>query len=200
MVVGLTGGIASGKSTVSHLLRDLGGYIVDADVVARKVVEPGQPAWKEIVNHFGNGILLDDGRIDRPKLGGIVFRDAKEREILNRIVHPEVRREMEKMTEEIRKVKPETIVVWDVPLLIEGGLYKLVDRVIVVYVNEATQLTRLMERDSLCEADAKRRIAAQMPLSEKIKYADYLIHNDGTLEETRGQVYKIWNDLTGLLH
>ncbi|GIM47127.1 dephospho-CoA kinase [Collibacillus ludicampi] len=199
MVIGLTGGIASGKSTVSNMLRDLGGFIVDADLIARKVVEPDQLAWREIVEHFGEQILLEDRSINRTLLGSIVFQNAREREVLNRIVHPRVREEMIRQTEEIRERKPRGIVIWDVPLLIEGGLYQWVEKIIVVYVDPATQLRRLMKRDSLSETEAKRRIAAQMPLAEKVKFADFLIHNEGTLEDTRKQVNRIWNEIKASL-
>jgi dephospho-CoA kinase len=199
MVIGLTGGIASGKSTVSNMLRDLGGFIVDADLIARKVVEPDQLAWREIVEHFGEQILLEDRSINRTLLGSIVFQNAREREVLNRIVHPRVREEMIRQTEEIRERKPRGIVIWDVPLLIEGGLYQWVEKIIVVYVDPATQLRRLMKRDSLSETEAKRRIAAQMPLAEKVKFADFLINNEGTLEDTRKQVNRIWNEIKASL-
>ncbi|GAX89498.1 dephospho-CoA kinase [Effusibacillus lacus] len=198
MIVGLTGGIATGKSTVSQMFRELGAPIVDADVIARTVVEPGRPAWRDIVSHFGEDILLSDRTIDRPKLGGIVFSNAAERDKLNRIVHPRVRKEAGRQVAEYLRKDPNRPVIQDVPLLIETGLYRQMDKVILVYVDEQTQLHRLMERDGVSEKEAMKRIRAQMPIEDKKSYADYVIDNRGGLDQTRRQVMRIWEELRSL--
>ncbi|MFC4769930.1 dephospho-CoA kinase [Effusibacillus consociatus] len=198
MIVGLTGGIATGKSTVSSMFRQLGAPIVDADVIARLVVEPDRPAWRDLVAHFGEGILLPDRSIDRVKLGSIVFSDVSQRDKLNRIVHPRVREESSRQIALHLEKDPKRPVIQDVPLLIETGLYKQMDKVILVYVDEETQLKRLMERNAMTEEEAIKRIRAQMPIEEKRRYADYLIDNRGTLEETRVQVERIWEELRKL--
>lgn len=195
MIIGLTGGIATGKSTVSKMFRELGAPIVDADRIARLVVEPDQPAWHDLVAHFGGEIVLPDRTINRPKLAGIVFSDASERDKLNSIVHPRVREESACQVAEYLREDPKRPVIQDVPLLIETGLYKQMDKVILVYADAATQLERLTERDQMSEEEARKRIAAQMPIEEKRSYADFLIDNRGTLDETRLQVVRIWEEL-----
>jgi len=196
-LAGLTGGIASGKSTVSGFFRSLGAQIIDADVLARQVVEPGKPAWREIVDHFGKGILLPDGAIDRKKLGAIVFQDPIQREALNRRVHPRVLEEETRLYRELRSRYPDALILLDAALLIEVGAYKRLNTLIVVYVDEQTQLRRLMHRDRIPAEEAWSRIRSQMPLSEKIKYADYVIDNRGSLEETRRQVEEIYQTFMG---
>ncbi|BCJ88035.1 dephospho-CoA kinase [Effusibacillus dendaii] len=198
MIAGLTGGIASGKSTVSKMFRELGAPIVDADIIARLVVEPDRPAWQGIVEEFGTEILLSDRTIDRTKLGSIIFADASRRDKLNRIVHPRVREEAARQVEQFLREDPKRPILQDVPLLIETGLYKQMDKVIVVYVNEETQLQRLMQRDGSTKAEAMQRIRAQMPIEEKKKFADFLIDNSGSLEGTRQQVEQIWEELNRL--
>lgn len=192
LVVGLTGGYASGKSTVARIFVELGAVLVDADQLARKVVEPGKPAWSEIVAHFGNGILLENGEIDRKALAEIIFSDEKERERLNSIVHPRVLEEELKAIDEIRGRKPEAVVIMNVPLLIERGHFNYCDRIVVVTVDEETHIKRLMGRDGFTREEAVRRISSQMPLSEKVKYADFVIDNNGSIEETRREVGKIF--------
>ncbi|UOF92667.1 dephospho-CoA kinase [Fodinisporobacter ferrooxydans] len=193
MIVGLTGGIASGKSTVSHMFRKLGAHIVDADVMARRVVEKGRPALQEIVHAFGPGILLEDGTLNRTKLGEIVFREEQSRKRLNEIVHPRVREEVQADTTTFLQSHPDGIVIHDIPLLFESKLEHTVQAVIVVYVSEEVQRKRLMERNNLTAEEANRRIAAQMPLREKVQRADYKIDNEGTLEQTERQANQIWN-------
>jgi dephospho-CoA kinase len=195
--VGLTGGIASGKSTVSHIFRSLGAQVIDADILARQVVEPGKPAWQEIVHSFGKDILLPDGQIDRKKLGAIVFQDPVKREVLNQIVHPRVFEEKNRIYQDLRRKYPEALIIVDAALLIEAGSYKRLSKLIVVYVDEQTQLRRLMLRDGISAEEAWLRIRSQMPLSEKVKYADYVIDNRGSLEETRRQVEEVYKKLMG---
>ncbi|KAH8117394.1 CoaE-domain-containing protein [Phellopilus nigrolimitatus] len=186
-VVGLTGGIATGKSTVSSLFKSHSVMVVDADIIARQVVLPGTRTHSQIVAYFGNGILHPDGSLDRPKLGAVIFGDEQKRRQLNSIVHPAVRRAM--LWEVIKGwVRGERYCVIDVPLLIETGLYKCVGKVIVASCSEDMQLMRLMSRDNLSEEDAMARIKSQMPITEKAKYADAVIDNSGTLDELREQV------------
>ncbi len=190
LVVGLTGGIASGKSTVSNMLKEMGITVIDADVEARLAVEPGEPAYEKIVACFGKEILLEDGSINRAKLGAIVFSDEEKRLQLNRIVHPEVRKRMiDKRDRAIRG--GEQLIVMDIPLLLESKLTYMVDKVLLVYVDEDTQLRRLMKRNNFSKEEALSRIRAQMPLKEKIRYSDAVIDNNGTVEKTREQLLRI---------
>ncbi|KAI0780541.1 CoaE-domain-containing protein [Trametes elegans] len=187
LVVGLTGGIATGKSTVSSLLRAHGLPIVDADVLARKVVEPGTPALAAIARAFGPGVLRADGTLDRAALGALVFADEGKRRVLNAIVHPAVRREM--VWSVLRCWwRGERVCVLDVPLLIEGGLWKWVGKVVVVYCSAEIQLQRLMKRDSSSREDASSRLNAQLPIAEKVKYADVVVDNSGSLQDLERQV------------
>ncbi|MFP7493340.1 dephospho-CoA kinase [Terribacillus saccharophilus] len=194
IVIGLTGGIASGKSTVSNLFRDCNIPVVDADIVAREVVEPGEPALAAIVEAFGSDVLLVDGSLDRPKLGSIIFRDPKKREQLNTIVHPVVR---ERMTaDRDRLLTQHPAVVLDIPLLFEGDQLHLVDKIVVVTVDPQVQLERLMIRNDLTEQAALDRINSQMPLSEKAARADAVIDNNGSKAQTKVQLEKLlreWN-------
>jgi dephospho-CoA kinase len=189
-IVGLTGGEASGKSLVLQHFMNLGAYGIDCDLLSREVVIPCSKAWWEIVRVFGNDILQNDLAIDRKKLRAIVFSDHTQRAALERIIHPEVRRACAERIEAIKKIdtKPNALVVVDVPLLIETGMQNDFDTVIVVYVSEETQIKRLMARDDLTEAAARNLIGLQMPLREKLQFADYVISNEGTREETKQQV------------
>ncbi|RJS69384.1 dephospho-CoA kinase [Methanophagales archaeon] len=195
-VVGITGGVASGKSLVLSTFMNLGAYGIDCDVLSREVIRPCSKAWWEIVNFFGTGIVRNNLEIDRKKLRDIVFRDSEQRKILERIIHPEVwMRCMERM-EAIEKIEanPNVLVVIDVPLLIETGLQKKFefDKVIVVYVREETQIRRMMEREGITKEEAKKMIGIQMPLKEKLKFADFVINNEGPREETEKQVRKVF--------
>jgi len=191
ILLGLTGGIASGKSTVSQIFAAAGAHIVDADLVARSVVEPGKPAWKELQSRFGSEYFHADGRLDRKKMAELVFHDERARGILNRIVHPHVIAEEDHLIEEWRKKDRAGIVVLDAALLIESGSYRRVDRVLVVYVETEVQIRRLMERDSLSRQEALARLEAQMPLKEKLTYADYIVDTSGSRETTCRQVLEI---------
>jgi len=187
MILGLTGGIATGKSTVTGLLRERGIPVIDADAIAREVVEPGMPAYEAIVRHFGHEILQPNGQLDRKKLGDIVFSDEAERQVLNAIVHPEVRRVMREQAVEAEAAGA-PIVFMDIPLLFESKLQHMVEKIVVVYVPESTQLERLIERDELDEEQARKRMNAQLPIEEKKAWADYVIDNQGSREETARQV------------
>lgn len=187
LIIGLTGSIASGKSTVAKLLEKYKFPIVDADLVARIVVEPGQPALQQITAKFGEDILLEDGHLNREKLGGIIFKDPKKRQDLNAIIHPAIRKEMlEQRDKWLSDGHP--VVVMDIPLLFESKLQHFVEKILVVSVSEENQLRRLMERNELSEADARIRISSQLPLSVKEEGADAVIYNNESIEKTAEQL------------
>ncbi|PFT98420.1 dephospho-CoA kinase [Bacillus thuringiensis] len=195
VVIGLTGGIASGKSTVSEMFRELSIPVIDADVIAREVVEQGKPAYNKIVEVFGAEVLQQDGELDRPRLGSIVFYNEEKRLQLNKIVHPAVREEMNRKKEMYIKEGMQAVVL-DIPLLFESKLTSPVDRILVVAVKPHTQLERLMKRNNFSEEEATARIQSQMPLEEKVKNADEVINNDGTIMGTKTQlqvILKKWN-------
>ena len=197
LVIGLTGGIASGKSTVSAMFTDMGITVIDADIEARLAVEPGEEAYNEIVSHFGHDILEEDTTINRPKLGEIIFNNEEKRLLLNSIVHPAVRERMAKKREKA-EAADEKAVVLDIPLLFESKLTGLVEKIIVVYVDEQTQLERLMKRNGFSEEEASSRIRSQMPLKDKVGLADAVIDNSGSIEQSKQQLMNIlseWNVL-----
>jgi dephospho-CoA kinase len=195
IIIGLTGGIASGKSTVAGILEEKGALLLDADLIAREVVLPGKPAWREIRDWLGPSITGPDGAIDRARLGKLIFADPAARQRLNGIVHPRVTESFVTRTEEIRQQCPDAVVVYDVPLLIEAKMDRLVDLVVLVYAAEEIQLARLQSRDNLPAADALSRVRAQMPLAEKRAYADVVIDNSGSRAETLRQVNRFWKEL-----
>ncbi len=199
MNVGLTGGIACGKSTVSRMLETRGARIVDADRIARDVVQPGQPALLDIRETFGDDVIGADGFLDRKRLGSIVFGDETARKKLEAITHPRIRAEIARRMEEWNATEPGSLVVVDIPLLFESKLDKLYafEDILVVYVPRAVQLARLMARDGLSREDAERRIDAQMPIEEKRKLADVVIDNSGSPEETERQVEAYFSRKTG---
>lgn len=194
-VIGLTGGIASGKSTISMLLKNRGAVIIDADEIAREIITPGKPAWRAVIEHFGRDILMDEKNIDRKKLGRIVFSDRKLLETLNGITHPAIVREIKERLEHYRKENAKVVVV-DAALLLETGINSLVDEVWVVAVDEKTQLKRLLDREkNMSLEEAMNRIMAQMTLDEKIKMADKIIDNSGSIEETEQQIDELWREI-----
>ncbi|PTM58115.1 dephospho-CoA kinase [Desmospora activa] len=195
MIVGLTGGIATGKSTVSRMLKERGAAIVDADRVARQVVEPGTEGSSQIRERFGAAVFRSDGSLDRQALGRLVFADKKARLDLNRLLHPLIIRRMEAETNHLQADGFHRIIVWDVPLLIEEKMTNLVEVVIVVYIPVEEQKMRLTQRDGISIEEACSRIAAQMPIEEKKPFADALIDNSGTLAETERQVDALWQIL-----
>lgn len=196
-IIGLTGGIASGKSTVARMLVEKGAYVIDADELAREVVEPGREAWQEIVDWFGKGILQADGSIDREKLAEIVFNDRKKLRKLNSIVHPRVGKQLLVRTAEIGEKNPDAIIVYDVPLLIEAGMADIVDIVLLVYVPPEIQIERQQKRDGISRTAAETRLRAQMPLDDKRKMAHVVIDNSGTIAATAEEVEKKWPQLSG---
>jgi dephospho-CoA kinase len=187
MIIGLTGGIACGKSTVSRLLAEREARIIDADIIAREVVRPGEPAWSLIVDRFGQNILLENQELDRIKLGSIVFSDEAARLDLNAIIHPAVRKRMKELTEAAVQ-EGVRLIVLDIPLLYESKLEYMVEKVVVVHCTPEQQLERLMERNGFSREEALRRIASQMPVEDKKSRADYCINNSGTLFDTELQV------------
>jgi dephospho-CoA kinase len=192
IIIGLTGSVGTGKSTVTNFFRQLGAYIIDWDELARKVTRPHSKAWKEIVEYFGKGILNEDLTINRQKLAGIVFSDRGKVAKLNQIVHPEVFKEDERTTNEIRRLNPDAVIIKDIPLLFELTRPIFVDKIIVVSASERTQLRRLEEK-GMSREDAQNRMRYQLPLDGKIKSADFVINNDGPLEETKRQVEEIYS-------
>ncbi len=195
VVVGLTGGIASGKTTVCDMFQNLGAHKVDFDLLARRVVEPGKPAWKDIVSYFGRQVLQEDESIDRKKLSDIVFRDIEKRKKLESFTHPRIHEEFLKELREIASNNKNPIIIVDIPLLIELNMQYLFHKNILVYIPSEVQIKRLMERDKIDEEHAKRILKAQLPLDDKTGYVDYVIKNDGSLEDTRKQVDTIWDEL-----
>jgi dephospho-CoA kinase len=191
-VIGLTGNIGCGKSVVARIFEGLGARVIDADRIARLVVEPGEPAWKEIVRTFREGILNPDGTINRGKLGEIVFNDKEKRDALNSITHPKIVERIKELIEELRKEDVEVAIVEAALIVEKGGMKPLINDLIVVTADEETQIRRLIERDGFSREAALSRIKSQVPISEKVKYATYVIDNSGTLEGTRKQVEEVW--------
>ncbi|MDD9265814.1 dephospho-CoA kinase [Paenibacillus sp. GCM10023248] len=192
MNIGLTGGIACGKSTVSAMLVGRGALLVDADQIARDVVEPGSPVLEQVAAHFGQAVLQEDGTLHRKKLGQIVFGDAEARKQLESILHPPIRKQIREQMEAYESQYPDKLVVVDIPLLYESNLAHLFEQVMVVYVPRHVQLERLMVRDGLTESAANNRIDAQMSIEEKRKLADIVIDNSGTQEDTYAEVERFW--------
>lgn len=195
-LIGLTGGAGSGKSTVAGMFRELGATIVDADEAAHAVYAPGTPGFDAVVQAFGRDFVRD-GRVDRAKLGDLVFRDANARSRLNAIVHPRVRDWMaERTTEAVERGAD--VVIHDVPLLFENGLQGLYSKTVLVYARPETQLARLVAERGLSLARANSMLAAQMPIGDKRPLADYVIDNDGSFEDTRRQVNEVWSRVRSL--
>jgi dephospho-CoA kinase len=195
LIVGLTGGLASGKSTVARLFQEHGAIVLDADVLARQVLEPGQAAWRDLVRAFGTAILRPDRTVDRKQLAKIVFGEPAKLRKLNQLVHPRVAREQARLTREIKRKDPHAIVIYDAPLLIEAGAHKRMDCVIVVTADRRTQVARLQARNGFTPSEALRRIRSQMPLSKKRKLADYVLNGTLPIERLRVNVEQIFEQL-----
>jgi dephospho-CoA kinase len=193
LLVGLTGGIGTGKSTVARMLEKRGAVVFDADVLARQAVAPGTPGFDQVVERFGPNVLAPGGGLDREALGSIVFSDPAARRDLEGIVHPEVRRMFAEGCEEYRD--SDRVVVFSAPLLVETGMHTAFDLLIVVSAPVATQIERLMRGRGMAERDVQARIAAQLPLGAKAEVADILVDNEGTLEDLEGRVDRVWRDL-----
>jgi dephospho-CoA kinase len=198
LIVGLTGGVASGKSVVSRILKEEGAYLIDADQIARELVQPRASAWEELVKVFGKEILQKDGSIHRKKLAAKVFSDPKQRDLLNRTLHPRIKEEMGRRLKAIGQKDPEAIVVIDAPLLVETGDHREMDKVIVVISTEAQQIARLREREGMDQEEARRIMASQIATEEKVKVADFVIRNEGSLEETERRAREVFQELKGI--
>jgi len=193
--VGLTGGIASGKSTVATMFVKKGAHLIDFDGLAHEVQEPEKPAWKAVVHHFGKRILQPDKKIDRVKLGDIVFADKEKLIELNNIVHPIVFQEWHALLEKIRKKEKHSIVLSDVPLLFEVNMQHLFDLTMLVLIASEEQVSRLMTRNGVNKKEAEKRLRSQMPINEKIGLADIVIDNNGSILETEKIVRRVWREL-----
>ncbi len=199
-VIGLTGGLASGKSTVAAILRQLGAVVISADALAREVLEPGMEAYREVVAAFGPEVLQPDGRIDRARLASWIYADPAARRRLNDITHPRIRALLRREVARLQRWLPaDAVIVLDIPLLLDTAPREAfpLEGVVVVVVDEATQVSRLCRREGIEEEEARRRLAAQRPLWEKAAEADWVVDNSGTPEETRRQVESLWRQLRG---
>lgn len=190
MVIGLTGGIASGKSTVATMMAELGAVVIDADQIAREVVAPGQPTLKQIRETFGPKVILPNGELDRQKLGAIIFNDKESRMKLNQLIHPAIRKRMNELKNKALE-EGESFIVMDIPLLFESNLEGTVDKILVVYVPLEIQMDRLIHRDQMAREEALARIQSQLSLEEKKEKGHAYLDNSGTVAETRKQLIHI---------
>lgn len=193
MNIGLTGGIASGKSSVSELLVSLGAILIDADQIAREVMFPGHPVLVAVAKQFGQGVLLEDGTLNRKKLGELVFNHPEQLQALNDITHPAIRQEMKDRKLKYEEQFPGHLIVSDIPLLYESGLENGYEQIMLVYVPREVQIERLMKRDGMDKSQAIRRLEAQMDIEEKKQRADIIIDNSGDFEETKKQILAFWH-------
>jgi dephospho-CoA kinase len=198
ILVGLTGGVATGKSTVAKMFKQCGAAVIDADQLARDVVKPGKPAWRAIVTLFGKTVLNPDRSLDRQVLGSIVFRNRTKRRQLERIIHPRVAREQQRLVRRVAKRKPHAVVIYEVPLLFEAGVDKRVDEIIVVTADRETQIARLTKRNGLSRTEALRRISSQMPIAKKIQQADHVLNGTLPRPSLRKQVGQLIKSLRRL--
>ncbi|KAB3527260.1 dephospho-CoA kinase [Alkaliphilus serpentinus] len=195
-IIGLTGGIASGKSTASKILMELGAFAIDADIISRRIVELGTPTLKEIKKTFGDEYFNSVGELNRRKLGNYVFQNKEALEKLNEITHPAILKEIEREIIKNKKTSPKGVIILDAALLIEMGLHSLVQEVWLVTTTREQQLSRLIDRDKLTFEAAEDRILSQMSQEEKRPYADRIIDNSGTYQELREQIFALWREIT----
>jgi len=193
--VGLTGGIACGKSTVAEMFVRLGAYLIDLDKLAHEVQEPGAPAWRKIIDYFGDDVVGDDQKIDRNKVAAIVFNQPEKLQALNDIVHPSVYEEWQARLKSIITSDPRAIILSDIPLLFEARMQSLFDLTIVVMIPPAEQIVRLMARNGMTEEEARKRIKNQMPIGDKAGLADIVINNQSLIADTRKRVQEVWSEL-----
>ena len=198
ILVGLTGGVATGKSTVAKMFERCGAYTIDADLLARKVVEPGTPAWRAIVRAFGKTVLNSDHTLNRRAMAEIVFGDPPKLRRLERFIHPRVAREQVRLTRQATREDPQAVVIYDVPLLFEAGIDTRVKKIIVVTADRQTQITRLKKRNGFSRADALRRIRSQMPIKLKTAAADYLLDGTTARSHLLVQVRRLYRELRAL--
>lgn len=193
--VGLTGGIACGKSTVAEMFVRLGAYLIDLDKLAHEVQEPGAPAWRKIIDYFGDDVVGDDQKIDRNKVAAIVFNQPEKLKALNDIVHPSVYEEWQARLKSIITRDPRAIILSDIPLLFEARMQSLFDLTIVVMIPPEEQIVRLMARNGMAEEEARKRIKNQMPIGDKAGLADIVINNQSSIADTRKRVQEVWSEL-----
>ncbi len=198
IVLGVTGGIASGKSTIAAMLADLGAEVISADEIVHRLLADDECVKSSIVSVFGDSVLDRDGSIDRHVLGEIVFGDARQRAMLEAIIHPKVLQTLRNEAEMFRH-DGSGVLALEIPLLVEVGAFDLIDKVLVIIAEHETQISRLVKRDGITRESAMARVSSQMPLSEKVRYADWVVDTDGGLRTTKAQVYKVWTDLQELL-
>ena len=198
LVVGLTGGIASGKSTVSDMLEELGAPLIDFDLIARQIVEPGTRGLEAIVDYFGKQILAKDGTLDRQKLSKIVFQDFGKRKKLESFTHPPIYEEFFKQIYAIAKKNPDAVIQVSIPLLIEQSMQYAFDNLIIVYVSQKTQVERLARRDGISIKEAANILKSQLPIDEKVGFGNFIINNENSVGETKKQVNKVWRDLKNI--
>ncbi len=195
ILIGLTGGVATGKSTVAKMFKKCGAVVIDADVLAREVVQPGKPAWRDIVQTFGTGLLNSDRTINRRALGSIVFSQPAKRRRLERIIHPRVAREQQRLTRQAARKDSDAVVIYDVPLLFEAGIDKRVGKIVVVTADRETQIARISKRNGLSRSEALQRIRSQMPMSRKCRRADFVLDGAKDKRRLKKDVSKIYKDL-----
>ncbi len=198
LLLGITGGIATGKTTVANMLEEMGSPIIDFDVLSRIVVEPEKQAWKDIVAFFGEQVLLEDGHLDRKKISDIVFQDIAKRKKLEGFIHPQTQIEFVKQVNEIAEANPNAIIQVAVPLLLEVNMQHLFHKILIVYISREQQVERLVKRDSITKEEAENILNAQLPIDEKLSYADYVSKNENSLENTKKQVEELWQTLLKL--
>ena len=196
-VIGVTGGVGTGKSTVARLFGEMGAEVFDADRIVHRLMEPGSPVWKRIRSGFGPSVLDPDGRISRKRLGQIVFSSRARLKALNRIIHPAVRREILRGLRRLKARRPEAVAALDIPLLIESRRAYPTDALVVVTAPRPAAARRLKKRSGWTPAELKRRSGFQMPLREKVKHADFVVRNGGSVADTRRQVVRLWKKITG---
>jgi dephospho-CoA kinase len=193
--VGLTGNIASGKTNARRVFAELGAHAIDADEIAHDLLSPAGEVYRQVVENFGQGIVDEDGTINRKRLGSIVFSDCGKRQLLNSLVHPGVRAEVQRRIDELQCMYTVGIIIIDAALMVETGSYRNYDKLVVVYCDPALQLDRLLRRGGLTLQEAKARINSQMPVEEKLRVADYRVDTSGTFAQTREQIEAVYRDL-----